>query len=189
MNKQANKDDIAKRQVFYRTPCFRRTARAFLAAAVDQPNDPWADMTRFLQSPAFAQYCQLSWEVPGCRRSTIMEQVSFVSRAHYLGLPAPPPPHDPREQHATNNDADNDDALTRRFCQCLRDDAASLQQQEQEDVIICFHGTRADDAGIRNILQHGLNPLLRHRQARGPGEYFSEYTASYYNTSHDNQHM
>lgn len=156
LSSSSSKEDIAKRQVFYRTPCFQRTKQEFLA---QNEEDPLADVLSFLHSRAFVQYCQLAQY-----QSQAMENVSFISRAQYLlGLRG-------KNENANAADDDDNDPLKRQFLQALRNPSV---RQEQE-IIVCFHGTRADPNGIRDILQNGLNPLLRRRQARGPGEYFSK---------------
>lgn len=87
-----------------------------------------------------------------------MENVSFVSRSTYLS-------------EGSGADA-IDDKVQRQFLQALQNPSIG----DQQEVIVCFHGTaNNDDSSIRNILQQGLNPLLRKRQARGAGEYFSTY--------------
>ena len=58
------------------------------------------------------------------------------------------------------------DALARRFLEALRDPS----MHDQQEIMICFHGTRAKN--ISKILEHGLDPSLRRKQRRGPGEYF-----------------
>lgn len=158
-NVRRSKDDIRKKQVYYRTPCFQRTKKQFMEA-----KDPFSDATSFLSSKAFVQYCQLT-----LIDSQSMEDVSFESRSNFLGQTQTDTTTTTTTTETTGTtSSDEQNKLQKRFLKGLQESSISSQQT----IIVCFHGTRAEN--IHDILQNGLNPYLRQRQARGPGEYFSK---------------